>query len=35
MLRINGVKKNGSKSWEHDVKTVGLNYKISELIIVI
>ena len=31
MLRINGVKKNGSKSWEHDVKTVGLNYKISEL----
>ena len=31
LLRINGVKKEGSKSWEHDVKTVGLNYKISEL----
>ena len=31
LLRINGVKNEGSKSWEHDVKTVGLNYKISEL----
>ena len=30
-LRINGIKKNSSKSWEHDMENIGYNYKISEI----
>ena len=30
-LRINGIQKNSSKSWEHDMKNIGYNYKISEI----
>ena len=30
-LRINGVNKNSTKSWENDVSEIGFNYKISEL----
>ena len=30
-LRINGIEKKGNKSWEHDMKFIGLNYKISEM----
>lgn len=31
LLKLNGVKKTSKPSWYHDVKTFGLNYKISEL----
>ena len=30
-LRINGVNKNSTKSWENDVSEIGFNYKISEI----
>ncbi|MAV59151.1 MAG: UDP-4-amino-4,6-dideoxy-N-acetyl-beta-L-altrosamine transaminase [Candidatus Marinimicrobia bacterium] len=30
-LRVNGIEKKGSKSWSHDMKNLGLNYKISEI----
>ena len=30
-LRINGVDKKNSRSWEQDVNEFGFNYKISEL----
>lgn len=30
-LRVNGIEKKGTKSWIHDMKNLGLNYKISEI----